>query len=132
MFKYIRDVVHGTYTQLRSMVMVFSHGRWARISEAFNLSCIATFKPTCRMKRTCFELDRYIVFRADAVREDIKLQSADDANDPVWIHNRLENAGGTLFGNLQKGTSKMFCLHWVFRANLTHQFRRKARDTGEN
>ena len=26
MFKYIRDVVHGTYTQLRSMVMVFSHG----------------------------------------------------------------------------------------------------------
>ncbi|MBU2254033.1 MAG: NADH-quinone oxidoreductase subunit NuoI, partial [Gammaproteobacteria bacterium] len=26
MFSYIKDVVTGTYTQLRSMVMVFSHG----------------------------------------------------------------------------------------------------------
>ena len=26
MFKYIWDVVHGTWTQLRSLVMVFSHG----------------------------------------------------------------------------------------------------------
>ena len=25
MFKYLFDIVHGTYTQLRSLVMVFSH-----------------------------------------------------------------------------------------------------------
>ena len=80
--------------------VVLRHGRLVRVAKFFQLARIVRLDPTRRMKRGALEFHRHVVLRADTIGQDLELQRSDDADDPVGIHARLEDARRALFGDL--------------------------------
>src|SRR5690606_10151758 len=79
----------------------------------------------------CLQRHRHLVFGADAIRENVELQGADDPHDPVRSNHRLENPGRTLLCQLQQRSAQVLGLERIEGPHLSQQLGSKGGQASE-
>ena len=111
--------------------MVFGNAYLIGVKELFHNVFIITFNPAGGVILGRFKSDRNVELGADTVSHNLKLQGADNADNPFGADNRFENAGTAFFGNLLQGVAEVFGFERIKRTDAFQKFRRKARNTGK-
>ena len=75
----------------RRAFVVFGHGGAVGVDEGLHLGRGVGVDPARGVKLRRLEMHRHVVFRADAVGQDVELQTADNTDNPIGTDGRFEN-----------------------------------------
>ena len=80
-------------------VVVGCQRRFVGIDKSFQIRGIVRLYPTRRVQRRRFENHGNFVFRANSVRQNVELQTADNADNPIRADLRFEHARPAFLGD---------------------------------
>lgn len=113
------------------VVAVVAEGGLVGFDEVFQAFGVGAGNPAGGDVGGGFEADGDLVFGVDAGLQDVELEGADDADDPVSTQHRAEDLGDTFLGEVFEGAAELFGFHRVGQDDAAEDFGGEAGDAGE-